>query len=208
MSNGSVFSDIAAKYDRINSILSLGRDGAWRRKVIDRLPGGRVLDLGGGTGAANEALGDRHIVVIDPAPGMLALNSGADRVVGVGERLPFANDTFDAVFSAYVFRNLDSIPSTLAEIHRVLRQGGKAGIVDLGRPVAPFAARIHRAGTRVVLPLVGRLAGASAEYTYLHYSLDKLPPPEKLFAAGPLRLDHTWRMGPLGFVYGAVLTKP
>lgn len=206
MSNGDVFADIAGKYDRINTILSMGRDGAWRRSAIAKLPSGRVLDLGGGTGAANPDFGDRHVVVVDPSHQMLARNKGADRVVGVGEALPFADGSFDAVFSAYVFRNLDSVDLTLAEMARVLRPGGKAGIVDLGRPRRPLAARLHRAAGAVVLPLVGRLAGAPEEYRYLHHSLDELPPPEEMFARGPLRLAETWRMGPLGFVYGAILT--
>ena len=60
MSNGSVFTDIAGKYDRINRILSFGRDQAWRQRVINLLPDGRILDLGGGTGAANPVFGDRH----------------------------------------------------------------------------------------------------------------------------------------------------
>lgn len=57
MSNGTVFTDIAGRYDRLNSILSLGRDQAWRRTAIDRLPEGRILDLGAGTGAANDVFG-------------------------------------------------------------------------------------------------------------------------------------------------------
>ena len=208
MSNGTVFADIATRYDRINSMLSLGRDQAWRRVAVDRLPPGRILDLGGGTGAANPVFGDRRMVALDPSREMLSLNAGAERVVGVGERLPFSDESFDAVFSAYVFRNLDSVPATLDEIHRVLRRGGRAGIVDLGRPASAWSARIHRTGTRVVLPLVGRLAGAPEEYVYLHHSLDKLPSPEVMLGGGPLALEHTWRMGPLGFVYGAILVKP
>ncbi len=207
MSNGSVFAEIAVKYDRINALLSLGRDQAWRRRVVAQLPFGRLLDLGGGTGAANEIFGARQVVVLDPAPEMLELNPLSHRVVGVGERLPFADETFDAVFSAYVLRNLDSVPETLGEIARVLRPGGRAGIVDLGRPEAPLAARVHRGGTAVVLRAVDLLAGTEGEYAYLHDSLDKLPPPEDLFAGGPLDLIATWRMGPLGFVYGAVLSS-
>ena len=72
MSNGDVFADIAGRYDRLNWILSLGRDQAWRRTAIDRLPGGRILDLGAGTGAANEVFGDREVVALDPSPEMLA----------------------------------------------------------------------------------------------------------------------------------------
>lgn len=207
MSNGEVFTDIADKYDRINAILSLGRDRAWRRRVIDRLPSGRILDLGAGTGAANPDFGDHAVVALDPSPQMLARNDAPARVVAAGERLPFVDDSFDAVFSAYVVRNLDSLDATLAEINRILRPGGKAGIVDLGRPRHQVAAAIHRAGSAVVLPTVGRFAGAMEEYTYLHRSLDKLPNPEVLYAAGPLTLEDVWRMGPLGFVYGVILRR-
>ncbi len=208
MSKGEVFADIAGKYDRINRILSLGRDQAWRKAAVDRLPEGRLLDLGAGTGAANTIFGQREIVALDPSPEMLGRNDASLRVVAVGERLPFAAATFDAVFSAYVFRNLDSVETTVAEIARVLRPGGKAGIVDLARPERDWAAKLHRAGSGVVLPLVGRIAGAADEYRYLHESLDKLPPPDTMFGDGPLALEATWRMGPLGFVYAAILTKP
>jgi demethylmenaquinone methyltransferase/2-methoxy-6-polyprenyl-1,4-benzoquinol methylase len=205
MSNGAVFSDIAGRYDRINRLLSLGRDRAWRERVIARLPEGRLLDLGAGTGAANRSLGSRRVVALDPAREMLALNTAPARVVGVGERLPFRDGSFDAVFSAYVFRNLDSVPATLTEMARVLRPGGTAGVVGLGRPRGAAARRLHRMGTATVLPLVGLVAGAREEYTYLHRSLDALPPAEELLAAGPLRLEAVWRMGLFGFVYGAVL---
>lgn len=207
MSNGEVFTGIAGSYDRINRILSLGRDAAWRRSVIVKLQPGRVLDLGAGTGAALSDLGTTEVIALDPSPEMLALNPTGMRVVGVGERLPFADGVFDSVFSAYVFRNLDSVPSTLAEITRVLRVGGTAGVVDLGRPVDARAAAIHRMGSKAVLGAVGRMAGATDEYRYLGESLSKLPQPEEMFTGGPLDLVEVWRMGPLGFVYGAVLVK-
>lgn len=207
MSNGVVFRDIAGRYDRLNSVLSLGQDQKWRNTVVSRLPRGRLLDLGAGTGAANEIFGDREVVALDPAPEMLALNGEPGRVVAVGEHLPFADGSFDAVFSAYVFRNLDSVDGTMAEIARVLRPGGMAGIVDLGRPTGSVTSRVHRAGTAVVLPLAGMSIGAREEYVYLHHTLDKHPPPEVLLADTPLTLDETWRLGPLGFVWAALLSK-
>ncbi len=202
-----VFADIAGKYDRINKILSLGRDQAWREEVIAGLPEGRLLDLGGGTGAANAVFGDRDVVALDPSLVMLGRNPAARRVAAVGERLPFTAGSFDAVFSAYVFRNLESVPATIAEMARVLRPGGRAGVVDLGRPRHPVTRGIHRAGTSMVLGTVGLAFGATTEYRYLHRSLDKLPPPEELFSAVALRLARVWRMGPLGFVYGAILER-
>ncbi len=209
---GAVFAKIARRYDRLNRVLSLGRDQEWRRSVMVRLPPGRLLDLGSGTGAARPLFGDRPAVALDPVSQMLALNPMTVRVAGVGEALPFSGRAFDAVFSAFVFRNLDSVGGALAEIARVLRPGGMAGIVDLARPRRKAAAALHRLGSAVIVPAAGFTIGAAAEYRYLHRSLDKLPPPERLYADAVLRetalrrLD-LWRMGPLGFVYGVILIK-
>ncbi|MCL1595081.1 MAG: class I SAM-dependent methyltransferase [Actinomycetia bacterium] len=208
MSNGTVFKDIADRYDRLNAILSLGQDQKWRNTVVSKLPHGTLLDLGAGTGAANPIFSPRSIVAIDPAIEMLEFNDAPSRVVSVGESLPFADETFDAVFSAYVFRNLDSVESTMEEIARVLKPGGMAGIVDLGRPSGAVTSKIHRAGTSVVLPLAGLSIGAREEYVYLHHTPDKHPPPEQLLAHTPLALVDTWRLGPMGFVWAALLQKP
>jgi demethylmenaquinone methyltransferase/2-methoxy-6-polyprenyl-1,4-benzoquinol methylase len=208
VSNGArVFERIAKKYDVLNAVLSFGQDQNWRRRVVRRLPQGRILDLGAGTGAGNPLFAESDLVALDPSVEMLSLNTADRRVVAAGERLPFADGVFDAVFSAYVFRNLDSVADTLVEIARVLRPGGLAGIVDLGRPRGRIPASVHRVGTGVLLPLAGTAIGARDEYSYLHHSLDKLSPPRQLFASGPLRLARSWRMGPLGFVYGAILVK-
>lgn len=206
MSSREVFSRIARRYDRLNRVLSLGRDGAWRRRAIAHLPPGRVLDLGAGTGAANREFGDREVVALDPVVEMLSLN-GAVRVGGVGERLPFRDGSFDGVFSAYVFRNLDSIPEALAEIRRVLRPGGVAAIVDLGRPESAWKRVLHRMGTAIVLPVAGATVRSTREYWYLHRSLDSLPQPGVLYADAPLSVERIWRMGPLGFVYAVAMRK-
>ena len=202
-----IFARIARRYDLLNRVLSVGREQNWRRRGAEHLPPGRVLDLGSGTGAALPVFEGREVVALDPVREMLALSPIRLRVVGVGERLPFADGSFDGVFSAYVFRNLTSVDETLSEIARVLRPGGVAVVVDLARPRSRWAARLHRLGTAVVLPLAGLAVRAPGEYWYLHRSLDKLAPPEELFSSGPLRLEALWRMGPLGFVYGAVLRR-
>jgi demethylmenaquinone methyltransferase/2-methoxy-6-polyprenyl-1,4-benzoquinol methylase len=203
-----IFGRIAHRYDLLNTVLSLGQEQKWRRRGIAHLPPGRVLDLGGGTGAANPEFKGRLVVALDPVAAMLGRNAALCRVVAVGERLPFADDTFAGVFSAFVFRNLSSIEETVAEVARVLQPGGRLVVVDLARPLGKGRAVVHRVGTAITLPLAGLAAGAAGEYWYLHRSLDSLPPPEQLFSDLTLPLATLWRMGPLGFVYGAVLTKP
>ena len=208
MTGRRVFTRIARRYDRVNRILSSGKDSEWRRSAIDSLPDGRVLDLGAGTGAASVDMGGREVVALDPARRMLALNPEPRRVVAVGEGLPFEDGSFDGVFSGFVVRNLESLDDTLSEVARVLRPGGVAAFVDLGRPESHWKRVLHRIGTALVLPLVGTVfARAPREYWYLHRSLDTLPPPDELYAGAPLAVERVWRMGPMGFVYGVVMRK-
>jgi len=201
-----IFARIAARYDLINRILSLGQEKRWRSRGIEMLGQGIVLDLGCGTGAT--AFEGRVVVGLDPVIEMLALSPVRDRVVGTGEALPFQEASLDAVFSGFVFRNLSSIDDTLAEIDRVLKPGATAVVVDLARPRNGLLRFLHRIGTAVLLPIVGLLfAGAPREYWYLHRSLDSLPPPETLYLGHALVPEHIWRMGLFGFVYGVRLRK-
>jgi len=201
-----IFARIAARYDLINRILSMGQEKKWRSRGVEMLALGTVLDLGSGTGDTD--FGDRQVVGLDPVIEMISLSPVRHRVVGVGERLPLADSSVDAVFSGFVFRNLTSVQETLREIDRVLRPGKVAVIVDLTRPRHRILRVLHRLGTALLLPLVGLLfARAPGEYWYLHKSLDSLPAPEVLFDGHAMRVEEVWRMGPLGFVYGARLRK-
>jgi demethylmenaquinone methyltransferase / 2-methoxy-6-polyprenyl-1,4-benzoquinol methylase len=201
-----IFAKIAARYDLINRILSFGQEKRWRRRGVDMLAPGVVLDLGSGTGATD--FGEREVIGLDPVIEMLALSPVRNRVVAVGERIPLADDSVDGVFSGFVFRNLTSVPETLAEINRVLRPGRTAVVVDLTRPKSPVLRWVHRVGTALVLPAVGLIfSRAPGEYWYLHRSLDSLPSPEVLFEGHGLDVEEVWRMGPLGFVYGVRLRK-
>jgi demethylmenaquinone methyltransferase/2-methoxy-6-polyprenyl-1,4-benzoquinol methylase len=201
-----IFARIAARYDLINRILSLGQERKWRARGIDQLEEGLVLDLGCGTGDTD--FQGRVTVGLDPVVEMLALSPVVSRVVGVGESLPFSEDVFDGVFSGYVFRNLSSVAETIDEMERVMKPGGVAVVIDLARPTNGLLRMLHRLGTAIVLPLVGLLfAGAPGEYWYLHKSLDALPPPEVLFDDQSLALEEVWRSGLFGFVYGVRLRK-
>jgi demethylmenaquinone methyltransferase/2-methoxy-6-polyprenyl-1,4-benzoquinol methylase len=202
-----IFARIASRYDRINRILSFGQERKWRARGVRILNQGTVLDLGCGTGDTD--FEGRDVVGLDPVIEMLELSPVAIRVAGVGEMLPFADDSFDAVFSGYVFRNLTSVESTLDEVSRVLKPGASVAVLDLTRPINPILRFVHRIGTAITLPVIGLLfAGAPREYWYLHRSLDSLPPPEELFEGHGLHLEDVWRTGLFGFVYGARLRKP
>lgn len=208
LSPEGIFSRIHRRYDRFNRVLSFGRDLAWRKQGISRLPAGRILDLGAGTGVAMALFGaDQDVVALDPVWSMLSGNRAQRRVVGSGEHLPFADNCFDGIWSAFVFRNLASVPKTLEEAARVLRPGGVMVVVDAGRPLGRLSGLLHRLGTAALCPLVGLMAGAIREYWYFHRSLDKLPHPEKLFGRGLLQVEKVWRMGLLGGVYGVALVK-
>lgn len=201
-----IFAKIARRYDRINSILSLGREQQWRATGVGMLEPGRVLDLGCGTG--HTAFDGRVVIGLDPVMEMIALSEVPARIVGVGENIPIRDQALDGVFSAFVFRNLTSVDRTLEEIDRVLRPGGSAVVVDLGRPANALLRLLHRIGTAITLPLVGLVfAGAPKEYWYLHKSLDSLPRPETLYAGRSLDIEGVWRAGVFGFVYGVLLRK-
>lgn len=201
-----IFARIAARYDLINRILSLGQEKRWRRSGVQMLSPGTVLDLGSGTGDTD--FEGREVIGLDPVLEMLELSPVTRRIVAVGEDLPLSDASVDGVFSAFVFRNLTSVDETLSEIARVLRPGKAAVVVDLTRPRNKLLRVVHRIGTAVLLPLVGLLfARAPREYWYLHKSLDSLPAPEDLFRGQPLDLEEVWRMGLFGFVYGARLRK-
>jgi demethylmenaquinone methyltransferase / 2-methoxy-6-polyprenyl-1,4-benzoquinol methylase len=201
-----IFAKIARRYDRINRILSLGREQAWRATGVEMLEPGLVLDLGCGTGDTD--FDGRPVIGLDPVFEMLALSTVPARVVGVGEQLPLRDESVEGVFSAFVFRNLASIDRTLEEMARVLQPGCSAVVIDLSRPQNRFLRFLHRLGSAIVLPLVGLLfARAPREYWYLNQTLDSLPPPEILFARRSLVLEEVWRTGLFGFVYGVRLIK-
>ncbi len=201
-----IFARIAKRYDRINRILSLGRERQWRAVGVDMLETGTVLDLGCGTGDTDFA--GRTVIGLDPVVEMLALSPVPVRVAAVGEWIPLRDGSVDGVFSGFVFRNLTSVDETLDEVHRVMRSGSCAVVIDLGRPRNPILRWIHRIGTAITLPLVGLVfAGAPREYWYLHRSLDSLPPPERLYMDRRLVVEEIWRSGLFGFVYGVRLRK-
>jgi demethylmenaquinone methyltransferase / 2-methoxy-6-polyprenyl-1,4-benzoquinol methylase len=134
-------------YDKVNRVISLGKDEKYRLKGIrGRVrPGNIILDAGSGYGnmsrlALAEAGGDATIVVYDPLLEMLAnaknymLGSQAALYSGIFECMPFREGIFDVVLCGYSLRDSIDLQQAIAEMHRVLKNDGRLVIIDLGKP--------------------------------------------------------------------------
>ena len=154
----------------MGTLLSFGQDGRWRRFLVSRVERaaavGRVLDVATGTGlVARDILRRRpgaRLVGLDQSQEMLrrARAHAGDRVrlvLGQGERLPFAEETFDALTFTYLLRYVDDPAATLAELARVLRPGGVLANLEFHVPPRPWTGP-WLLYTRAVMPVVGRLA--------------------------------------------------
>lgn len=178
-----MFDRAAARYDRLNSLMSLGRDGSWREAMAEGIErGDRVLDLCCGSARSSLAVfrrTGRPVVGVDVSPNMLTRGivlTGAGRIPFApvradAFRLPFASEAFDVVTVAWGLRNLSPEPEALAEMRRVLRPGGKLHILDSPSPPAGALGLPHRLYLRWIVPLLGRLSDDPAAYRYLSSSV-------------------------------------
>ncbi|HUN65951.1 MAG TPA: bifunctional demethylmenaquinone methyltransferase/2-methoxy-6-polyprenyl-1,4-benzoquinol methylase UbiE [Bacteroidota bacterium] len=187
-----MFNTIAPTYDRLNHLLSLGRDIRWRKKAIALLrdkQGGRFLDLACGSGDLSlEALSlhPSRIVATDFAENMLdvfrrklsGLSPGipVDLVAADVHALPFPSSDFDVAMVAFGIRNFADRLGSLREMHRVLKPGGKVLILELTTPTAPLIRHGYLLYGRFFLPMIGRLvSGHSGAYNYLPESIEQFP---------------------------------
>ena len=207
MAEKANFSNIHKFYDLINSVITLGFDKSWRKKASTHITGTRVLDLGSGTGAAFQQLQNLQVTAIDPDEKMLQLNKFKNKIIGGAENLPFPDNSFDSVYCAFVWRNLNDPELGLKEVHRVLKPGGKFILLDMTRPKNNFLRILHKIGTFKITFLIGLLTMNYKEYKFLHRSLDKYPQPEIHLNNDLFNGVDTTRMGIFGFVYLALLEK-
>ena len=188
-----VFTRIAPRYDLMNRLMTAGQDVTWRREVIRRAalpPGGRLLDLGAGTGdLAREALrqcAGARVVAADFTLAMM--QSGQARYGSPQEwsaadalRLPYADGSFDAVVSGFLLRNVTDSRAALAEMLRVLRPGGRMVALDTTRPTENAFSPFVRFHMRRVIPALGALVtGQRDAYTYLPVSSEGFLAAEEL----------------------------
>ncbi len=198
---GEVFTSVAGKYDLMNDLMSLGIHRVWKRYFVGTCQvkrGDRVLDLAGGTGDIAALLKDRvggtgEIVLGDINAGMLSVGrdrmtdrglvSGLEYVQCNAEALPFPDQSFDLVTIAFGLRNVTDKDAALREMHRVLKVGGQARVLEFSEVTADWFKPIYDFHSFKVLPKLGQLfAGDAGSYQYLAESIRKHPPQEQLKA--------------------------
>lgn len=158
-----LFAPIATDYERWATWLSMGQDPRWRRTMVDGLalaPGSQVLDVAAGTGSITRLLRatGADVTSLDQSEPMLAraVERGATAVVATAEHLPFPDDHFDAVTFGYLLRYVESVPECLGELARVVKPGGRVGMVEFGRPTGVWGPAWWLY-TRALLPAAGAL---------------------------------------------------
>ncbi len=196
----AMFDRVAARYDLVNDVLSLGQDRAWRRRTVEAVdprPGQRVLDLAAGTGTSSEPF-DRAgatVVPTDLSLGMLQVGKqrrpGLSFVAGDALRLPYADAVFDAVTISFGLRNVEDTAGALRELLRVTRPGGTLVVCEFSTPTwAPFRA-VYQDYLMAALPRVAAtLSSNPAAYSYLAESIQAWPDQAALAA---VLQDAGWR---------------
>jgi demethylmenaquinone methyltransferase/2-methoxy-6-polyprenyl-1,4-benzoquinol methylase len=195
------FDRVAERYDFMNSLLSLGIQHVWKRAAVRMLglrPGDKVLDVCGGTGdlaiLASRNVGPRGKVVIYDINRkmMLAglskiapfpLLSNIHHVQGDAERLSFDDRTFDAAMVGFGIRNLTHLAGGFAEMHRILKPGGKLLCLEFSRPLNPIIRVLYDFYSFNVMPLLGAIVTGSAQsYACLSETIRMFPLPRELSA--------------------------
>ena len=180
-----MFDAVARRSDVTNDVLSLGQDRRWRKAVIaavDPQPGERVLDLAAGTGTSSQPFADRGATVVpcDFSIGMLRVGKHAKPqlpfTAGDGTRLPFADDTFDAVTISFGLRNIVDPLAGLREMRRVTRPGGRLVVCEFSHPTwAPWRT-VYLEYLMKALPSIARAVSSSPDaYVYLAESIRAWP---------------------------------
>jgi len=192
-----MFARIAGRYDTMNRLMTFGQDLKWRRYVIEqaRLPqNGRLLDIATGTGdiayegwrqtPGLQAVGGDFTVEMMHAGQHIPARHAIQWVGADTLALPFPNNTFDAVTSGFLMRNVIDVPGAFHEQMRVTKPGGHVVVLESSPPkdnwLKPFI-RIH---LNTIIPTLGRLVTGNGDaYCYLPDSTQQFLPPEPLAEA-------------------------
>lgn len=186
----SVFNRVAARYDLMNDLMSMGVHRLWKLRFcneVSKVPGQLFVDLAGGTGdIAGSLLGDnRELLLVDPSMEMIKvaqqrLEGRCDYIAATAENIPLHDDSVDVLTISFGIRNATDISGSLQEITRVLKPGGHFYCLEFSTPFAwlrPF----YNAWSRMVIPRLGALvAGHPDAYTYLVESIREFPAQQEM----------------------------
>lgn len=192
-----MFDNISHSYDFLNHFLSMGIDKLWRKKAINLLKKfnpKRILDVATGTGdlaLAALKLNPEQVIGVDISNKMMDvgrvkvakknLENKISFQTADAENLPFENDSFDAITSAYGVRNFENLEKGLTEMSRVLKSGGHAMILEFSQPKNFIFRKLYYFYFCNVLPFVGKLVSKdSRAYTYLPESVRAFPDGERM----------------------------
>lgn len=187
-----MFDNISKNYDGLNRVISLGIDVSWRKKVV-KLVGEnnpkQILDIATGTGDLALMMADLNpdkIVGLDISAGMLEvgkqkiakanLTNKIEMIIGDSEKMPFSNDTFDAITVSFGVRNFENLDKGLTEIYRILKPGGKFVVLETSNPTKfPFK-QGYKFHTNILLPIIGKIFSKDKiAYSYLSESANSFP---------------------------------
>lgn len=223
---GDVFHSVAQKYDLMNDVMSAGLHRTWKRFAVEISgvkAGDKVLDVAGGSGDLSRLFNKKvgatgQVILTDINASMLAV--GRDRLIDDGasvpalqcdaEKLPFADNYFDCVIVAFGLRNMTHKDKALAEMHRVLKTGGRLLVLEFSQVWEPLAP-LYDAYSFKLLPIMGKLFAKDADsYQYLAESIRMHPDQETLrqmmldaglgkvdfynLAAGVVALHKGWKV--------------
>ncbi len=198
---GEVFHSVASKYDLMNDVMSAGLHRSWKRfavAVSGVKAGDKVLDIAGGSGDLSKLFAKKvgvgspqnagQVVLTDINASMLGV--GRDRMLDAGlnvpalqcdaEKLPFPDQYFDCVIVAFGLRNMTHKEVALAEMHRVLKTGGRLLVLEFSKVWQPLS-KIYDVYSFKLLPLMGKIFAKDAEsYQYLAESIRMHPDQETL----------------------------
>ncbi len=187
-----MFDGIARRYDALNRVMSLGLDPLWRRATVRALElprARRALDVATGTADLAIAMARSaprlEVIGVDPSSEMRAI--GATKLAAAGldarvrleagecERLPFDDESFDAVGISFGIRNVPDREAGLSELARVAAPGARVVVLELAEPRGALSP-LSRLYVHKVVPMVGAAVSGSDEYAYLARSIAAFPP--------------------------------
>ncbi len=182
----AMFDASAQHYDWITGVMSFGSGQWYRRQALLRAglqTGMSVLDVGAGTGVvtwlAQEIVGQQGTVIaLDPSKGMLseAQKAGVKLATqGLGEKLPFPDNSFDRLTMGYALRHVADLTETFAEYRRVLKPGGRILLLEITKPASGLYTQLLKAYMKGVVPLLARFGRRSVEtQTLMRYYWDTI----------------------------------